>query len=93
VSPDAAHDASDEALHIHQDARVSAAMLDGGETLHYPLAPGRCAYLHVARGKLTANGQKLVAGDALMYQEENLVELGAGEQAEVLLFDMAGPAA
>ncbi len=89
VSPDAAHDASDEALHIHQDARVSAALLDGGETLRYPLVPGRRAYLHVARGALTANGKKLVAGDALMYEEENLVELSSGADAEVLLFDMA----
>ncbi len=89
VSPDAAHDASDEALHIHQAAKVSAAMLNGGETLDYPLAPGRRAYLHVARGSLTANGQALRAGDALTYEDERRVELGAGKDAEVLLFDMA----
>ena len=89
VSPDAAHDASDEALHIHQDARVSAAMLDGGETLDYTLVPGRRAYLHVARGSLAANGQALQAGDALTYEDEKRVELGAGKDAEVLLFDMA----
>lgn len=89
VSPDAAHDASDEALHIHQDAKVSAAMLDGGESLDYPLAPGRRAYLHVARGSLTANGQALQAGDALTYEDERRVELSAGSEAEVLLFDMA----
>ncbi len=89
VSPDAARDASDEALHIHQDARVSSALLDGDETLDYPLAAGRRAYLHLARGSLTANGMALDAGDALMYTDENIVELGAGENAEVLLFDMA----
>jgi quercetin 2,3-dioxygenase len=88
VSPDAAHDASDDALHIHQDARVSSALLEGNETLNYPLSSGRRAYLHVARGRLTANGLALDAGDALMYTEENLVELRAGENAEVLLFDL-----
>jgi quercetin 2,3-dioxygenase len=88
VSPDAAHDASDEALHIHQDARVSAAMLDGEEALKYPLARGRQAYLHVARGSLVANGHALSQGDALMYVDEGGVELGAGKNAEVLLFDM-----
>jgi quercetin 2,3-dioxygenase len=89
VSPDAAHDASDDALHIHQDARASAALLDGEETLDYPLAAGRRAYLHVARGSITANGIALSAGDALMYTEESLVELSAGKNAEVLLLDMA----
>jgi len=88
VSPDAAHDASDGALHIHQDARVSAAMLDGGETLNYSLAPGRRAYLHVARGKLVANGIALGAGDALTFVDESRVELSGGQDAEVLLFDM-----
>lgn len=89
VSPDAAHDASDQALHIHQDARVSSAMLDDGETLVYTLNPERRAYLHVARGRLAANGRVLEAGDALMYEGESRAELGAGENAEVLLFDMA----
>ena len=84
VSPDAGADA----LQIHQDARVSSALLDGGETLDYPLVPGRRAYLHVARGKLTANGMALQAGDALMYEGEARVELSAGGNAEVLLFDM-----
>lgn len=89
VSPDAAHDASDDALHIHQDARVSSALLGDDGTLDYPLVVGRRAYLHVARGSLSANGIALDAGDALMYTDEKIVELTAGKNAEVLLFDMA----
>lgn len=88
VSPDTAPDASDGALHIHQDARVSAAMLDDDDALEYALAPGRQAYLHVARGAVTANGRTLAAGDALMYVDEATVVLGAGRACEVLLFDM-----
>ncbi len=84
VSPDPSADA----LHIHQEARVASALLDGDETLEYLLAPGRRAYLHVARGKLVANGWALEAGDALRYVDESLVELSAGKDAEVLLFDM-----
>ncbi|MBI1174894.1 MAG: quercetin 2,3-dioxygenase [Sideroxydans sp.] len=87
VAPDTARNA-DDALHIHQDARVSSALLDGDEALSYPLAPGRRAYLHVARGKLTTNGMTLAAGDALMFTDESSVDLAAGENAEVLLFDM-----
>jgi len=76
-------------LRIHQDVRVSAALLNGADTLSYPVAAGRKIYLHVARGALTANGHSLNAGDALMYSDEQNVELAAGINAELLLFDMA----
>jgi redox-sensitive bicupin YhaK (pirin superfamily) len=76
-------------LLIHQDARVSAARLDGAETLDYSLPAGRKAYLHVARGSLEANGNALSAGDALMFSDEKLVALSAARDAEVLLFDLA----
>jgi hypothetical protein len=76
-------------LLVHQDVRVSAALLDGAETLSYPVQAGRKIYLHVARGALSANGQSLNPGDALMYSDEANVELAAGIDAEVLLFDMA----
>lgn len=84
VSPDA----TEGSLRIHQDARLSAALLDGDETLDYPIAAGRKVYLHVARGALTANGQQLNTGDALMYSDEQRVELEKADDAEVLLFDM-----
>jgi redox-sensitive bicupin YhaK (pirin superfamily) len=84
----ASPDAAQGSLRIHQDARVSAARLDGAETLDYRIAPGRKAYLHVARGSLQANGDKLSAGDALMYSDEPLVALSAARDAEVLLFDL-----
>lgn len=84
VSPDAAQGS----LRIHQDVRVFAALLDGAETLDYPIAAGRKAYLHVARGSVMASGQMLNAGDALMYSDETQVVLAEGDKAEVLLFDL-----
>jgi len=85
----ASPDEADGSLRIHQDARVSAACLDGAEALSYPLVAGRRAYLHVARGSLQANGYALSAGDALMYTDEAGVALSAAQDAEVLLFDLA----
>ncbi len=76
-------------LRIHQDARVSAACLDGAASVSYTLAPGRRAYLHIARGGLQANGHQLSAGDALKYQDETRVELDQARDAEALLFDLA----
>jgi quercetin 2,3-dioxygenase len=84
----ASPDAVQGSLLIHQDARVFAARLDGAEKLDHPLAAGRKAYLHVARGSLQANGYELAAGDALMFSDEMLVALGAAREAEVLLFDL-----
>jgi redox-sensitive bicupin YhaK (pirin superfamily) len=84
----ASPDAAQGSLLIHQDARVFAARLDGAETLDYLLAAGRKAYLHVARGSLQANGNRLVEGDALMYTDEAAIELNAAKDAEMLLFDM-----
>lgn len=84
VSPDGA----DGSLRIHQDARLYAGLFDGTESAELPLAAGRRAWVHVARGSLAVNGQKLGAGDGLALQEEAAVRLGDGEGAEVLVFDL-----
>ena len=88
ASPDAASDKAGDSLLIHQDARVFASRLDGAATLDYVLAAERKAYLHIARGSLHANGYELVAGDALMYEDEVAVQLSEAKDAELLLFDM-----
>ena len=85
----ASSDAREGSVLIHQDASVYAALLDGAERISYALAPARKAYVHVARGKLTANGQPLQAGDALKASGVDEIVLEKGEQAEVILFDLA----
>lgn len=84
----ASPDQADGSLRIHQDARISAALLDGTETLDYPITAKRRIYLHIARGTITANGQTLTTGDALMFCDEGCVDLTGGSGAEALLFDM-----
>ena len=84
----ASPDTGNGSLLIHQDARVFAARLGASETLDYSLAEGRKAYLHVARGSLSANGYGLSAGDALMYSDEKGLSLANADDAEVLLFDL-----
>jgi quercetin 2,3-dioxygenase len=73
---------------IHQDARIFAALLDGAETAAHPLATGRRAYVHVARGSVRVNGVPLAAGDAAKLAGEPAVTLDGGRDAEVLLFDL-----
>ena len=77
---------------IHQDARVYAGLFDGAEQAALDVAAARRVYLHVARGTITANGQALVAGDALKLSGEPRLELANGSGAEVLVFDLPGGA-
>jgi len=85
----ASSDARDGSVLIHQDASVYAALLDGAERISHKLAPARKAFVHLARGKLTVNGQALQAGDALKAGGVAEVVFENGEQAEVILFDLA----
>jgi redox-sensitive bicupin YhaK (pirin superfamily) len=79
---------SGAAVTIHQDARIFATLLDGAEAVTQPIAAGRRAYVHVARGSVNVNGLALAAGDAIRVEDEAQVTLGGGLGAEVLVFDL-----
>ncbi|MBK6982788.1 MAG: pirin family protein [Betaproteobacteria bacterium] len=85
----ASPDGRDGSVTLHQDALVFASLFDGAETAVHALATGRRAYVHVARGEITVNGQALRAGDALKASGEREIRLSEGKGAEVLLFDLA----
>lgn len=84
----ASPDGRDGSVTIHQDALVYAALIDGAEAATHSLAPGRRAYVHVARGEVTANGQRLLAGDALKATGEREIRLEAGRDSEIIFFDL-----
>ncbi len=85
----AAPDGAQGSVTIHADARLYAGLFDGSEAASLALQPGRKAYVHLVRGALTVNGQRLRAGDALAMVDEAEVVVADGEQAEVLVFDLA----
>ena len=76
------------AVVIHQDAKLYAGLFDGAESAVHAVAPGRRAYVHVARGAASVNGVPLGAGDAVRIEDETEVRIDAGRDAEVLLFDL-----
>ena len=84
----ASPDGAGGSLTIHQDARLYVTLLDGAESARLALAPGRRAYVHVARGRLVANGTPLAAGDALKATGVAELVLEKGEGAEALVFDL-----
>ncbi|HQR04167.1 MAG: pirin family protein [Proteobacteria bacterium] len=88
VSPDG----REGSLPIHQDALLHATILTPGHTITYALAAGRRAYVQVARGALTVNGQPLMQGDGARIADEPRLTLRVSAEAdgpaEVLLFDL-----
>ena len=85
----ASPDGRDGSVTIHADARMYAGLFNGAATASLPLAPGRKAYVHVVKGAITANGQRLGCGDALALAGEAEVTLADAADAEVLVFDLA----
>jgi redox-sensitive bicupin YhaK (pirin superfamily) len=85
----ASPDGRDGSVTIHADASIRAGLFDGPERAELALDPRRIAYVHMARGQLTANGQQLKAGDALTLTGETALVLEGGDNAEVLVFDLA----
>jgi redox-sensitive bicupin YhaK (pirin superfamily) len=84
----ASPDGRDGSVTIHADASIYAALINGTEQATLTLPEGRLAYVHVARGSLTVNGEALQAGDAAKLSQIDTVKLEKGHNAEVLLFDL-----
>jgi hypothetical protein len=84
----ASPDGREGAVTIHQDAYVYTTLLDGKDAVAHRLAPGRRAYVHVARGAVNVNGTPLKGGDGARIESESSIELKDGREAEILLFDL-----
>ena len=84
----ASRDGAEGSALVHQDIRIHAARLSKGATLSRELDPDRQHWLQVARGSLTANGLALTVGDGLALSSEARLDLEAGTDSEILLFDL-----
>jgi redox-sensitive bicupin YhaK (pirin superfamily) len=80
---------SDAAVEIRQDARMYVARLDVGSEVSYDLAPGRGAWLQVARGTVALNGIEMKDGDGAAIEGEPRLLVEGSAPAEFLLFDLA----
>jgi len=85
VSPDG----RDGSVQIRQDNELYATVLAPGESVEHTLKPDRHAYVQVARGSVTLNGEPLEAGDGAAISAEKSLRLAGVNDAEVLLFDLA----
>jgi redox-sensitive bicupin YhaK (pirin superfamily) len=84
----ASPDGAEGSTTIGQDARLWASVLAAGEQLDYTLVADRLAYVHLVRGSLKLNGQSMAGGDGAKIASETNLQFVAGEEAEILLFDL-----
>jgi quercetin 2,3-dioxygenase len=76
-------------VRLVQDAEIWAARLDAEVEAIHALEPGRKAWLHVARGEVTVDGQTLKTGDAAAITDQDKIAVRSKIASEVLLFDLA----
>jgi redox-sensitive bicupin YhaK (pirin superfamily) len=88
--PVASREGGGSAVLIHQDATIYATLLARGSRVTHTLAPGRHAWVQVARGAVLLEGLKLAEGDGAAVSDLRTLTLeGVADEAEVLLFDLA----
>jgi hypothetical protein len=81
-------DGRDGSLLIHRDVDLYASVLETGPTLRHRIDAGRKAWLQVARGDLSLNGERLSPGDGAAIDGPLELAVEAVSDAEFLLFDM-----
>ncbi len=82
-------DGRDDSVTIHQDVDLYAALLSDRDKVSHTLRKGRDAWLQVARGEISLNGETLRQGDGAAIDEPGPLAIEARDDSEILLFDMA----
>ncbi|MGZ4895144.1 MAG: pirin family protein [Candidatus Angelobacter sp.] len=79
-----------KAVKLYQDAELYTVALGKAGSVEHELRDGRYAWVQVARGAVSVNGQELKAGDGAAVSNEAKLEIsGSADGSEVLLFDLA----
>jgi redox-sensitive bicupin YhaK (pirin superfamily) len=84
----ASSDGANGSVVIHQDVRVSDALLSAGEKVAYRLDRDRHAWVQVIKGAVEINRSQLQRSDGAAISEEALLDIVAKDESEILLFDL-----
>lgn len=80
----------DGSVHINQDVKLYASILNEGETASLDIASARHSWVQLISGSLDVNGEKLEAGDGAAISDERLLNLKSlSNNTEFLVFDLA----
>ncbi len=85
----ASSDGKEDSLKIQQDVQMYSTLIHKGNHMIHELKPGRRAWLHVVKGRITLNELNLKAGDGAGFSGEICVSFTSIEPTEILLFDLA----
>jgi redox-sensitive bicupin YhaK (pirin superfamily) len=84
----ASEDGRDGSVTVHQDVSVFASILDPEQEVMREMNPLRHAWIQVARGAITVNGEKAQQGDGVIVVGESSLTINTQDPAEILLFDL-----
>jgi quercetin 2,3-dioxygenase len=84
----ASPDGSEGSVRINQGARLYASILEKGEEVTHHLDRDRHAWVQVARGSVTVNGERLDQGDGAAVSGESGVTISGSDRSEILLFNL-----
>ncbi len=85
----ASGDGRDGSIRINQDVDLYASIIQEGKSVAHELGSGRHAWVQVVKGSIDVNDQPLNRGDGAAISDEGKLAISAGEEAEILLFDLA----
>ena len=79
----------DSSIHINQDVKLYASILNEGKTVSLNLNTGRHAWIQLISGAIDVNGTTLDAGDGAAISDETILKIRSYEDnSEFLLFDL-----
>ena len=84
----ASSDGRDDSVQLNQDVNLFASILGEDETVERAIDPARYAWIQVARGSVTVNGEHAAQGDGVVVVAEPSLTIRAEQPAEILLFDL-----
>jgi quercetin 2,3-dioxygenase len=74
---------------INQDINLYVSVLSAGDAIEFKVSPDRFAWVQVARGIITLNGESLQEGDGVQINSPELLKITTLSNAEILLFDLS----
>ncbi len=81
-------DGRNGSMHIKADADIYAATLRGDQAIKFDMPEGHKAWIQVATGTVSVNGNVLEHGDGLAVTQSGRLEFSGGHDAEFLVFDL-----
>jgi quercetin 2,3-dioxygenase len=82
-------DGRDGSVVINQDINLYVSVLSTGDAIEFQVPPNRFAWVQVAWGIVTLNGESLREGDGVQINSPELLKITTESNAEILLFDLS----